>query len=429
VRRIILQEQSHIHPFNEPARDLRVRNVPLWLWQRDLLTPHQSEEREYPGLEDARLALGEDERETLVHRDNMFFDRPFIEEFLQQARSMGRPAQAALKATDPAVVRHITPLTEMLRTQGDSIVADLWYLPRGLADLDLAEPLVLDPLSREVGYYHVPPYMAAVTGDLIFHLPRKALVSLESWVHIFVVDILFGVFSRGKDLEDGMSVDWRRRLKVLWRAIVEQRQVLDSSALVTVGRKCVIDPSAVIHGPTTIGNNVTIGPGTVIDNCVIGNNVNISQGCQLMLSVVGDGCFLPFRASLFMTTLMENSIVAQNACLQMCVIGRDTFIGAGTTFTDFRLLPGNLQARHGSGHLEPTDMYVLGGCAGHHCRLGSGLVIYPARTIESDVVLLPEDGNMVISRDVNYEDGASYGMAANDSYPRLYPRRAKDGRL
>jgi carbonic anhydrase/acetyltransferase-like protein (isoleucine patch superfamily) len=85
----------------------------------------------------------------------------------------------------------------------------------------------------------------------------------------------------------------------------------------------------------------------VIENCLIGDNVNVGQGCQLMLSVVGDGAFLPFRAALFMTTLMDNSMVAQNACLQMCVIGRNTFIGAGSTFTDFNLLPAAIRALDG----------------------------------------------------------------------------------
>jgi carbonic anhydrase/acetyltransferase-like protein (isoleucine patch superfamily) len=163
--------------------------------------------------------------------------------------------------------------------------------------------------------------------------------------------------------------------------------VLESTELVQIGRNTNIDASARIHGPAIIGDNVTIGAGSVIDNCIIGNNVTVSQGCQLMLSVVGDGCFLPFRASLFMTTMMENTMVAQNTCLQLCVVGRDTFIGAGTTFTDFNILPAPLKATM-RGQLEETNFIVLGGCVGHHCRLGSGLVIYPARTIESDVVLL-----------------------------------------
>jgi UDP-3-O-[3-hydroxymyristoyl] glucosamine N-acyltransferase len=35
----------------------------------------------------------------------------------------------------------------------------------------------------------------------------------------------------------------------------------------------------VIHGPTTIGDNVAINAGVVIENCIIGDNGNISQGC------------------------------------------------------------------------------------------------------------------------------------------------------
>ena len=129
------------------------------------------------------------------------------------------------------------------------------------------------------------------------------------------------------------------------------------------GRNCTIDPSAVIHGPTTIGDNVTIGAGAVIENCIIGDNVNIGQGCQFMLSVVGDGAFLPFRASLFMTTFMDNSMVAQNTCLQMCVIGRNTFVGAGSTFTDYNLLPSPIESfgwRWKAGSCQPP-------CVGRLC--------------------------------------------------------------
>lgn len=55
-----------------------------------------------------------------------------------------------------------------------------------------------------------------------------------------------------------------------------------------LGELRAIDPSAVIKGPTTIGDNVTIYAGAVIDNSIIGSNVNISQDVQVMLSVIGD---------------------------------------------------------------------------------------------------------------------------------------------
>jgi hypothetical protein len=100
-----------------------------------------------------------------------------------------------------------------------------------------------------------------------------------------------------------------------------------------------------------------------------------------MLSVVSDGCFLPFRAALFMTAMMENTMVAQNTCMQLCVVGRDSFIGAGTTFTDFNVLPTPLKTLTRGGQLQQTNLLVLGGCVGHHCRLSAGLTIYPARTI------------------------------------------------
>ncbi len=103
-----------------------------------------------------------------------------------------------------------------------------------------------------------------------------------------------------------------------------------------------------------------------------------------MLSVVGDGTFLPFRASLFMTTIMDNSMIAQNTCLQMSVVGRNSFVGAGNTFTDFNLVSAPLKARDASGELKHSNRPVLGGVWGTIAEW-LRLVIYPAGMIESDV--------------------------------------------
>ena len=174
---------------------------------------------------------------------------------------------------------------------------------------------------------------------------------------------------------------------------------------------------------TVVGDhNLIMVNAHVAHDCTIGNNVNISQDCQLMLSVVGDGAFLPFRAALFMTTFMDNSMVAQNTCLQMCVVGRNTFIGAGCTFTDFNLLPAPIRALDGSHRLSPANRPVLGGCVGHNCRLGAGMVVFPARTIESDVVLFASEQRRVIDRDIRYEDSDHHRLAFAQLHPRLYPR-------
>ena len=417
--KIILQAPRPIPPFNEPARDLRVQNTPLWLYQRNVLAPYVTREMEIP----SNARLPQSREPMLVYRDNLFFDEFYMAEFIRQAKRHGRPVRAAFALDDPAFREHALPLSTSYTPAGAVYLADLWYYPHGPeADVD---PLVIDLQTREVGYYHVPSYMAGERGDLVFQVPMRAMMAIDSWVHIFVADVVFGLFKRGNRAEQRLNNDLGYKLKILATAIYEGQQVLECSELVKIGKNCNIDPHAVIHGPTTIGDNVVVGAGAVIENCIIGNNVNVSQDCQLMLSVVGDGTFLPFRAALFMTTIMDNSMVAQNTCLQMCVVGRNTFIGAGSTFTDYNLIPAPIKALDGKDELKVSNRPVLGGCVGHNCRIGAGMIIYPARTIESDVVLAASKERRVIDKDVKYEDSDHHKMRNSQLHKHLYPRRGE----
>lgn len=424
MRKVILHADRYIPPFNEPARDLRVLNKPLWLHQRDLLAPYTTIELDVPtgNFED----IPADPVEQIVHRDNLFFDEGYITEFIRQARARGRACRAAFDTTNRAFIEHALPLAAGYTHEDDLYFADLWYFPNG--PVTNAEPLIIDFQVRELGYYHVPTYMATDQGDLIYHVPLRSLMSIESWVHIHMVDVVFGLFARGARIEDKLNTSTQYKVKILARALWEHKHVLSCSELVKIGRNCTIDPSAMIVGPTTIGNNVTIGAGSIIDNCIIGDNVNMSVGCHMQLSVVGDGCFLPFRASLFETTLMDNSMVAQNACLQMCVVGRNTFIGAGNTFTDYNLIPSPIRALDGNDQLSDSRRPVLGGAVGHNCRIGAGLIIYPSRTIESDVVIFASPQRRVIAKNVEYEDSDHHTLRNPSRHIQLYPRKGEETR-
>lgn len=415
MRKVILRDRRTIFPFNEPARDLRVLNKPLWLHQRDILAPYTNEEREADSLSEV------DSRpvETLVYRDSLFFDQFLLEEFVLRARESGRACQAAFALDDRAITTHALPLQQGIRRSGDVHVAELWYFPEGVAPS--VHPLVLDTASREMGYYHVPTHMSDDRGDLVYQVPTKALCCIEHWVHTITASVVFGVLANGARL-DRDSDRLGKQLRMLWKSLLERKQFHSSTEVIRVGRNCSIDPTAIIKGPTQIGNNVSIGAGAVIDVSVIGDNVDIMQGCQVQLSVISDRCYLPFRAALFMSVMMADSMVAQNTCLQFCSIGRNTFIGAGNTFTDFNLVPKPIRAMRGD-VLEETGMPVLGGCVGHHCFLGSGMVVYPARAIESDVVLLATDARHVIDRNVCYEDSDHFLISGAEAiHTRLYPR-------
>ena len=119
---------------------------------------------------------------------------------------------------------------------------------------------------------------------------------------------------------------------------------------------------------------------------------------------------------------MDNPIVAQNTCLQMVVVGRKSFIGAGSTFTDFNLVPTPIRARNGDGYLESANRPILGGCVGHNCRLGSGMIVFPGRMIESDVVLFASQDRRVIDKDIHYEDSDHHRLSFGGFHPRQYPR-------
>jgi len=444
LRKFVIEDNRFIAPFNEPARELTVLNRPLKIHQADILdevcgpTPVEmplASIDDLPGRADSR-------DEIIVYRDNLYFDREFFREFFEQARASRLPSRAVLPAEDRAWIKYAIPLSRLKAVEdinGKPLYypLDLWYFPEGYAERHKWREVPIFSEFKEIGFYNVPDSMANLRSggeggemgrdlDLTHLLTERSCLSVDSWVHVYYANIILGVFSRGKRFERRITEHNMLALKVLFRAILEQKQVLSCSKVVQVGENTVIDPSAVVLGPTTIGRNCYIGPGVVIDNCAIGDNVSIDQGCQLMLSVIGNNCFLPFRASLYLTTLMNYSIVAQNTCLQMCVIGRNSFVGAGTTFTDFNLLPAPIRALDADGDLADTGQPVLGGCVGHNARLGSGLIVMPARVIESDVVLFASPERRVINRNVAYEESDHHKVRASVAKlrKRRYPRIA-----
>ena len=421
IQKIIIPDKRLIPPFNEPARDLRVLNKPLWFHQMDVLAPHCVQEIELESLDKIPSDL---DKEMLVYRDNLFFDQHFIDEFIERARASGTARQVAFALDDRAIVTHALPLQEGIRRQGDLYVADLWYFPRGVERNP--KPLVIDTEPYEMGYYRIPTYLAAEQGEVVCHVPLKPFLSIENWVHLFIASSLFGILSRGARADQEFN-RFKNKLKIVWKAFLERKHVLSSSELVQVGKNCSIDPTAVIQGPTIIGDNVTIEAGVVITQSIIGNNVSIMQGCQVQWSVVGDGSWLSFRAAVTSTVLMERCIVAQNACLQLCVVGRNSFIGAGNTFTDFNLLPKPVMTYH-RGKLVSTGRNVMGSCVGHNCRIGSGFVIYPGRMIESDTILVVTDDHSVINKNISFSESHHHWLREGVLHQPQY-RSSEEGIL
>lgn len=460
MRIFTIADNRPISPFNEAARHLTIVDsnilpTTLQLHQKEVtgaILGSSPVEEDLTDIRELKSALQRERTSVrhddavFVYRDNLYFDRPFLEYFIDAARNLGRPCQAVLPSDDPAWAKYTLPLSSLQRVHPasgpDYSPVEIWYFPRGWAEPEEWVPIAIPSDAIEKGYYNIPDTMSNIKleqdlakkggkksemrreQDLTHYLSERTCVAIESWVHLFNATVPLGVFSFGSRFEEHVSRHNIFALKLLIQSIFEQKQVLSSSKVVKIGPGTDIHPSAIILGPTTIGRNCSIGPGVVIDNCAIGDNVNIAQGCQLMLSVVGHNSFLPFRAALFMTLIMENTIVAQNTCLQMCVVGRNSFIGAGTTFTDFNLLPSPIKALNHANQIENIHQPVMGGCVGHNCRIGAGMIVYPARTIESDVILAASPERRVLVKNINYEQSDHHLFAPQISalHRRLYQR-------
>lgn len=424
--RYAIEDTRHIPPFNEPASLLTIGLEPLKIHQENLFTEVLQESIALKGILHSREELPKVEGECVVYRDSLWFDQPFFKYFIEMARKLGKPCRAAFPASDKAFHTYTIPLTKGFEaTLGADnkilFLVDLWYFPNGYESS--ITPVIIPSDSREIGFYAVPDFMTMEQGDLTHYAVQRAVISIESWVHIYFASIIYGNFARAGRLDTQIEQSVFAQLKMLWTAVMEQKQILSASEAVKIGKNCSIDPSAIITGPAEIGDNCTIGAGVVIDNCTIGNNVTLDAGCVLMMSTVADGCFLPFRASLYLTHVMENTIIAQNTCLQMCVIGRNSFVGAGSTFTDFNLIAQKpIRAANIDGELQTVSQIVLGSAVGHNCRIGSGMIVFPGRMIESDTVLVASPQRRVISRNMSYEESDHHFIQHGDVHKRFYPR-------
>jgi carbonic anhydrase/acetyltransferase-like protein (isoleucine patch superfamily) len=414
MRKVIIRKKEQVAPFNEVAYDLRIINKTLEQHQAEALEGIADEESVVETFD----TIPPDTVETLVYADNIYFDREFIEVFLAEARQRGRACQAAFRSTDPAFLQQgLRALTRSLTTRGDLFMLDLWYFPNGLTRAPAksqTEPVIIESASQEFTYYRTPSYATSGPSNLVWHIPKRVALPIDSWLHVFFCSIVFGLGKRA--VHQRVTPDAASRL----RSLIE-RPFRPTDATVVMGEGCHIDPSVTFSGHVTIGDNVTIGPGCVLSECVIGDNVTLAHGNHFYMCVIGDNCFLPGAANATFTTLMENVSVGQSASLEMSVVGRNSYVGAGTIFSTYPLVPGPIEVRVDYEPIE-LDMPVLGGCVGHNCRIGSGLVVYPGCAIESDVVLFPSPTRRVIMNDITYEESDHHASPTAGTHPRQYPR-------
>jgi len=415
MKKVAITDTGIIEPFGEVACDLPILNEPLRERQRQAMSflPIRHELR-VSSLSELR---GETE-EMVVYRDNLLFDKELVRSFIDNARILNSPSQVAFSIDDAFIIEHALRLQTGIKKNDNLYVADLFYYPRGYAQN--VTPIKVSLKAQQMWYLSIPTKERWLRKGLFaeFALPRtldfapirlfvpsKSFMSIESWVHLLFANVLCGIFVRAQTLSFEMRKKRLFRLGILGAALLEGRRPLSCSKLVRIGKNCQIDPSAIILGPTVIGDETIIEPGAVIASSVIGNKAYIGQGCNVRNSVIGHNCTLPFRTSAMMSCVMDNTIL--NSIVRFSIIGRNCFIGDGIWFADRNLrghevtderLGGEMVSTMHRGKLEKTGYFLLGSGIGHEVRIAAGHVIYPGRTVNSGSTLILDEKASCIVR-------------------------------
>ena len=128
---------------------------------------------------------------------------------------------------------------------------------------------------------------------------------------------------------------------------------IDVRGSLKFGKDCFLDVNVMIKGDVVLGNNVRVGPGSVIENSYIGDNCDINSHTVVDGALVQEGCSLgPFarirpgselakgvKVGNFVETkkirMGENSKASHLAYLGDAIIGDDVNIGAGTVTCNY----------------------------------------------------------------------------------------------
>ena len=216
-------------------------------------------------------------------------------------------------------------------------------------------------------------------------LPRSLClaVQLGHWVHLLWLNHLLPWLRLQEHWQDhpGLSRAWRRRGRNPHRR---------AARLNVIGPGCDIHPTARVEG-SLLGRGVKLGPFAYVRESILGDGVEVADHSKFTRCVVGEGCHT-LNDSLFIACTFYPDSTLASFLLRNSVIGRRVFLTSGVMFWD-EPIQGTVRVRHGASEVD-TGRYLLGGCAGHECLLGTRAIFLPGRAVPNRtiIVMRPEEG-------------------------------------
>lgn len=410
MRRYVLKTEQLIHPFESSASELPVLNKTIFEHQEEVFRHLKVKEK--PFLISSLEEIIPSTSPAIVYRDDIYFNIELVMKFLDEASAVGKPARLAFLDTDPCIILHACyPMHNMEHVE-NLYLGDFFFFPPQVQKKDFT-PIIIDTESIPISCFSLPTlkhgfgqrFLKAplAAGEISFpplqlQVPRFSYIAVKHWTHLLFANFTCGIHCQARKIAIQRGEHTGMFREILCYLSKQRGPIL-------IGKNCQIDPTATIIGPTTIGDGVIIGPNVTIASGCIGDQAVLEPNSIVWLGVLGARSSLLTNRNIVMSCVMSNSII--NADIRFSIVGNHSFLGAGSHITDCILrndeeseqkMNSQMVRVLAGDKLVNSGYYILGPAIGNRVKIGSGTIIYPGRMIESDSLILPNQGYNIINK-------------------------------
>lgn len=406
IRRYILETKQVIHPFELPASKLPVLNKPIFEHQEEVF--RNLKIKGEPLFISSLEEINPSSSQALVYRDDIYFNKELVLEFLNKASSIEKPARLAFLDTDPCFSVHSFYPQHNMEHVENLYLGDIFFFPAGAQERDFTS-VIIDTKSIPISCFSLPSpefdpgqrpsnNPLAAIPPLQLQVPLLSYITVKHWVQLLFANFTWGIYCQIRQLKAGI-----KNQNLLFRKI--RSSISKSRDPICIGKDCQIDPTATIIGPTTIGDGVFIGPNVTVVAAHIGDHAVLEPCCTIWFGVLGARSSLLANRNIVMSCVMSDSII--NTDIRYSIVGSNSFLGAGSQITDCILKnaeedenkTNSLMVKVLAGEeLVNSGYYVLGPAIGNRVKIGSGVIIYPGRMIKSNSLIIAKEGCCIIDR-------------------------------
>ena len=185
-------------------------------------------------------------------------------------------------------------------------------------------------------YVLEPEAFDAAPASRVFSIERKLFPALVER------GTIFGFADHGYWLDIGTPAKYlQANHDVLQRRVGETPPGIRTEDGVWVGGEEDIDATAVLRGPSVVGEDCRVAPGAVIDAfSALGDRCVVEAGASVDASVVQDGVRIGSEARVERCVLAAGAEVGARTKLADCVVGPGVCVGADNEIHGHRLWPG-----------------------------------------------------------------------------------------